>query len=173
MPTSPVALLALSRRSLIAAGAAGLLLTGCTTSGGGSDEGSATGTDQPEPTPSLAPDVAVATSALAEIRATAAAVTATSARFPDLGGLTALTAMHRAHEQSLVEAVPERARSSAAPATYVVPKRRPVALRKVAASEQRLHDTLGALALRAQSGDFARLLAAMGAGVKVRLGELA
>jgi hypothetical protein len=32
-----------------------------------------------------------------------------------------------------------------------------------------LHDTLDTLALRAQSGDFARLLASMGAGVQQQL----
>ncbi|HET9723035.1 MAG TPA: hypothetical protein VFR44_04235 [Actinomycetota bacterium] len=170
MPNSRVAAVALTRRSLIAAGTAGLLLSGCAASDGGADP--ATRSDRPEPTPSLAPDVAVATTALAEIRATAAAVAATAARFPDLPGLAALSSMHRAHEASLVEAVPERARSSAAPTPYAVPQRRPLAQRRLAAGEQRLHDTLDALALRAQSGDFARLLAAMGAGIAVRLGDL-
>jgi hypothetical protein len=44
-----------------------------------------------------------------------------------------------------------------------------VALRKLGTREQRLHDTLAGLSLRAESGDFARLLASMGAGINQRL----
>ena len=77
--------------------------------------------------------------------------------------------MHRAHEASLVDAVPDRARPAAAPAPYVVPRKRAVAMRKLETREQRLHDTLAGLSLRAESGDFARLLASMGAGINQRL----
>jgi hypothetical protein len=77
--------------------------------------------------------------------------------------------MHRAHEKSLADAVPARARPSATPAAYAVPRKGDVALTRLAAREQRLHDILDALALRAQSGDFARLLASMGAAVSQQL----
>jgi hypothetical protein len=50
-----------------------------------------------------------------------------------------------------------------------VPRKRATALRRLSHREQHLHDTLDALALRAQSGDFARLLASMGAGIGQRL----
>ena len=124
----------------------------------------------PRPTAGLAPDVAVATRALAEIRAVRAAVEPHHVPLPGARpDLAPLVQMHRAHEASLVDAVPDRARPSAAPAPYVVPRKREVALRQLAAREQRLHDTLDGLALRAQSGDFARLLASMGAAVSQRL----
>ena len=91
-------------------------------------------------------------------------------RHPDARAqLRQVVRMHRAHEKTLVDAVPERARPTAKPAPYVVPRKRKAALRKLATREQRLHDSLGGLALRAQSGDFARLLASMGAATSQRL----
>ena len=62
---------------------------------------------------------------------------------------------------------------TASPAPYAVPRNRDRALIALAAREQRLHDSLGSLALQAQSGDFARLLASMGAAVSQRLVGLA
>ena len=50
-----------------------------------------------------------------------------------------------------------------------MPRRREPALTRLTVTEQKLHDTLGALALKAQSGDFARLLASMGAAIDQRL----
>ena len=38
--------------------------------------------------------------------------------------------MHRAHEATLVNAVPDRARTSASPAPYAVPREREAALRR-------------------------------------------
>jgi hypothetical protein len=147
-----------------AAGAAGLVASACSASDPVSDD------ETPKPSTELAPDVAVATSALAEIRAVRAAVDGTLSRFPESRArLAPLGQMHRAHEKSLADAVPPRARPSAAPAPYAVPRKRDVALDRLATREQRLHDTLGGLALRAQSGDFARLLASMGAGVAQQL----
>lgn len=159
--------LPLSRRSLIAfgaAGVAGLAASACSSSDPVSDE------KTPKSRTGLAPDVAVATSALAEIQAVRTAVDNTLSRFPESRArLAPLEKLHEAHEQSLVDAVPSRARPSAAPAPYVVPRKRDVALRNLATREQRLHDTLDGLALRAQSGDFARLLASMGAAIAQRL----
>jgi hypothetical protein len=129
-----------------------------------------TGTKPPDSPAGLAPDVAIATSALAEIRAVRAAVSATLARFPaSRSTLAPLIRVHRAHEAALVDAVPDRASTTGKPTRYVVPRKRGKALTRLAAREQRLHDTLDGLALRAQSGQFARLLASMGAGVHQRL----
>lgn len=157
----------LSRRSLIAVGAAGmagLVVGACSADDPVPDE------DAPGAPAGLTPDVAVATSALAEIRVVRTAVDRTLARFPESRArLLPLGQMHRAHEKSLVEAVPSRAEPSATPAPYVVPRRREVALTSLATRERRLHDTLGTLALGAQSGDFARLLASMGAAVSQQL----
>ena len=50
-----------------------------------------------------------------------------------------------------------------------MPRKRAAALRALQAREQRLHTSLDGLALRAQSGDFARLLASMGAAIGQRL----
>lgn len=157
----------ISRRSLIAVGAAGvagLVASACSASNPVSDD------KTPKSPAELAPDVAVATSALAEIRAVSTAVDNTLARFPEARSrLTPLGQMHQAHEKSLEDAVPARARPSATPAPYVVPRKRDVALSNLATREQRLHDTLDGLALRSQSGEFARLLASMGAAIAQQL----
>ena len=155
-----------SRRSLIAGtvGMAALLATGCSVENPTSDD------KAPRSAADLAPDVMVAIRALAEIRAVRAAVSRTVSRYPPVRpDLVPLVRMHRAHEASLVDAVPPRARPATGPAPYVVPRKRPVAMRKLATREQRLHDTLAVLSLRAESGDFARLLASMGAGITQRL----
>jgi len=128
------------------------------------------GTRRPDEPAGLAPDVAVATAALAEIRAARAAVAATIRRFPatrpDLG---ALVQLHTTHAATLADAVPPRASTSPAPVRYAVPHHRDKALTVLAAHEQHLHDSLDGLALRAQSGQFARLLASMGTAVHQRL----
>ena len=158
-----------SRRTVLAVGTVGIagLVSGCSADDTRSEERTS-----PRRERDLAPDVAVATAALAEIRAVRAAVTGTLNRFPAArSALAEVVAMHRAHEATLANAVPDRAApsGSAAPAPYVVARGRAKALRSLAAREERLHGTLDGLALRAQSGDFARLLAAMGAAVQQRL----
>jgi hypothetical protein len=164
----------LSRRSLMTlgvAGVAGLVLSGCSSDNPLSDD------KEPKRSTELAPDVAVATTALAEIKILSSAVATTAKRFPATRPqLNGLTRLHRAHEASLADAVPKGADtsgSSTAPAPYVVPRQRDAALRSLRAREQQLHDTLDGLALRAQSGEFARLLASMGAGIGQRLAVLA
>ncbi len=156
----------LSRRSVVfgvLGGVAGMTLAGCSDNGDSGDKlpGSPAG---------LAPDVAVATSALTEIRAVREAASATLARFPEnRSTLAPLVGVHRAHEATLVDAVPDRASPSASPAPYRVPRKREKALSVLATREQRLHTTLDGLALRAESGQFARLLASMGAAIHQRL----
>ena len=159
----------LSRRTVLAGGTMVIagLVTGCSADDTRSEERTS-----PRRKPALAPDVAVATAALAEITAVRAAVTGTLNRFPAArSALAEVVAMHRTHEATLADAVPDRAEpsGSAAPAPYVVARGREKALRSLAIREQQLHGTLDGLALRAQSGDFARLLAAMGAAVQQRL----
>ena len=143
---------------------AALAASGCSVNNPVSDDKART------PPAQLAPDVAIATRALAEITALRAAVSETLSRYPDSRGqLRPLVQMHRTHERTLVDAVPEQARPTAKPAPFVVPRKRTAALRKLATREHRLHDSLGRLALRAQSGDFARLLASMGSATNQRL----
>lgn len=156
----------LSRRALMVAGLAGA--TGLVTHGCSVDRAS---DDSPARPSETTPDVAAATRALAEITETRVAVSRTAARHPDArSALRGLEGMHRAHEASLADAVPDRSESpEATPSPYVVPRRRAAAERRLRAREQRLHDTLDELALKAQSGDFARLLASMGAAVGQRL----
>lgn len=140
------------------------LLTGCTVSSPVSQD------KTPSAPAELAPDVAVATSALAAIRAAREAASSTLVRFPVVRPQLALfVQLHRAHEATLADAVPMRARDAATSAPYVVPRRRQVALDHLATREQQLHATLDGLALHAQSGDFARLLASMGGAIAQRL----
>jgi hypothetical protein len=160
--------------ALGAAGVAGLVVSGCSSDNPLSDDKDDTA---PQRSTGLAPDVAVATTALAEIKILSSAVATTARRFPATRTqLNGLVQLHRVHEASLANAVPkgaDTAGSSTAPAPYVVPRQREAALRSLRAREQRLHATLDGLALRAQSGEFARLLASMGAGIGQRLAVLA
>ena len=158
----------LARRTLLAVGVTGMAALGL--AGCSDDDDGGGRTARATPARGVTPDVAVATAALGAIRATREAVVATQARYPATRAqLTALSRMHRAHEATLVDAVPDRARTSASPAPYAVPRRREAALRALRKREQHLHTSLDGLALRAQSGDFARLLASMGAAVDQRL----
>jgi hypothetical protein len=147
-------------------GLAGLAAWGAVT--GCSSGSSPISTHQQAQPASVTPDVQTATEALAAVRAAHQAVQATARRFPAARvALDRLDTMHAAHERSLVDAVPAKERASSATAPYVVPRKRDVALARLQASETKLHDTLQALALRAQSGEFARLLASMAAAVTV------
>ncbi len=156
----------LSRRSVIGLGVAGLgaglgALAGC------SSGTTSTGTQRARPA-SVTPDVQTAAVALAAVRSAHDAVRATARRFPATrASLAGLEVMHTAHERSLVDAVPAQERGSTTPAPYAVAARKDVAVARLQAAEARLHDTLQALALRAQSGEFARLLASMAAAVTV------
>lgn len=157
----------LSRRTLVTGGlgvgVTAAVLPGCAVDAPLRDDGSR----GPRP---LAPDVVVATTALAELRAARRAVVATTRRFPALqAGLDPVRSMHLAHEVTLVDAVPAGADPATPVAPYAVPGRRPAALAALQRREQQLLQRLTTLASQAQSGEFARLLASMGAGVQQRL----
>lgn len=156
-----------SRRAVTLA-AGGLSLTaGCSRS-------STEPSPQPAAAVSASPDVQVATQALVAVRGALQAARSTGQQFPGMRStLAALTTMHQAHERSLVDAVPPEARSTTTPPSYVVAKRRASALKGLEAAEVSLHDTLTALASKAQSGEFARLLASMAVGVTLRRRDLA
>lgn len=158
----------LSRRSVIGLGLAGMGTFGAV-AGCSSSPSPSAGSSTPEAEPaSVTPDVQTATEALIAVRAAHQAVRTTVQRFPATrASLARLDTMHAAHERSLVDAVPARERTAAAPAPYVVPRKRDAALTRLQASEATLRDTLQALSLRSQSGEFARLLASMAAAVTV------
>lgn len=157
-----------TRRALLggAAGFAALVLPGCSID----PPSPSTGVPPAGATPGLSPDVEVAASALLEIRAVRAVVTGTRRRHPAARvRLSGWDRLHEAHEASLVDAVPERALPTSSVAPYDVPEERAVALSVLSTREERLHARLDALALRAESGDFARLLASMGAAIGQRM----
>jgi hypothetical protein len=160
----------LSRRSAIGLALAGLGALGAVTACSSSPSPSSPPTADSKAEPaSVTPDVQTATEALVAVRAAHQAVRTTVQRFPATrAALARLETMHTAHERSLVDAVPARERGAASPAPYVVPRKRDAALTHLQASEATLRDTLQALSLRAQSGEFARLLASMAAAVTVQ-----
>jgi hypothetical protein len=156
-----------SRRGVIGLGLVGLgAVAGC------SNGSSPTHVEQARPT-AVTPDVRTATVALAAVREALLAIDETGKRFPATRApLSGLRAMHTAHERSLAGAVP-RAEATTRTAPQRVPGSRAAALAQLRASETRLHGTLQTLAVRAQSGDFARLLASMSAAVSTHLATLA
>jgi hypothetical protein len=124
----------------------------------------------------LAPDVAIAVEAATALHTAAAAVATTGERHPALAAkLAGLRATHDAHLGAVVEAVPAGVDTSPTGngAAYVVPARPARALAQLIAAELSLRDTLVGLALRAESGPFARLLGAMAAAVSQQLHGLA
>ena len=86
--------------------------------------------------------------------------------------LSGLAALHAAHLRLLQDAVPADRREAAQRSTgrrAHVPRREHAALEAVLRTEDRLRPRLEGLAVRAQSGEFARLLAAMSAAVAQQL----
>jgi hypothetical protein len=172
-PTPPAAQVRLSRRAALGVGAAfGVAaVAGCTLN----NPLTADDTPAAKATRDLAPDVAVAVRAVTLIRAAEAAATATGEQHPGLADrLTGLRRAHQAHLAALVDAVPHGVDTSPTDgASSAVPATGPGALAEVVAAEGRLHDELVGLALRAESGAFARLLGAMAAALSQQLHGLA
>jgi hypothetical protein len=123
----------------------------------------------------LAPDVAVAVQAAALVRATQAAATSTGERHPAIAPkLAGLLAAHRAHLDAVVDAVPDGVDISPdTGSAYVVPAGPVRAVTQLITTERALHDGLVGLAMRAESGPFARLLGAMAAALSQQLEVLA
>ena len=160
----------LTRRAAIGLGV-GVVVTGCSLNNPFSEER----TPAAEAVRDLSPDVAVAVQAATLVRTAQAAVDDTLARHPALAArLAGLLAAHRAHLAAVVDAVPDGVDTSPGTATpSVVPARPAAALSRLVAAEQGLHGGLVGLALRAESGAFARLLGAMAASLSQQLHRLA
>ncbi|MCW2780037.1 MAG: hypothetical protein JWR35_486 [Marmoricola sp.] len=169
MPDQP----AVTRRTVVSGAVITVLATGLTS-------GLATGCDVrnplsksgdgvPEPA-AVSPDVTVAIQAVGVIRAAQLAATTTSQRHPALRPrLTALLDMHKAHLDALADAVPDASRATPTATPFVVPADPKVALHTIAVLETGGRSTIIGLALRAQSGAFARLLAGITAATSQRL----
>lgn len=114
---------------------------------------------------SLSPDIAVAVAAVVATRRIIADLQTALKRHPGLGGtIRPLVALHQAHQKALDDAVPRGTKADAVPTPYAVPPRPQVALEQLLQRERALAAQLTGLALRAQSGSFARLLGSMIAG---------
>jgi hypothetical protein len=167
---SPRPLARLTRRSAL--GAAGLASLGV----------AATGCDDPAATPSaratvrsteITHDVALAVELVAGVQRSVALTTDVVRRFPLLRpSLRPLLETQRAHLALLTKAVPEQAMPSpsaiAAPATTD----RAAARARVLRSTTARRDAFNAAAVEAESGQFARVLASMGAGLAQHLAVL-
>jgi hypothetical protein len=160
----------LGRRGLLAAGAGAAIaaVSGCSLN----NPFDPAKTPAAEATPGLAPDVALAVTAVELLlRAEAGAKAAVAAHpglAPTLGGLVTV---HRTHVDALIAAVP--AGVDVKPQTAAAQASRPrAALRAQQAIETDLRNQLVALAVRARSGPFARLLGTMAAGTSQRIAEL-
>jgi hypothetical protein len=147
---------------LLGLGAGAALLSGCELN----NPFSSARTPAAKAVRDLAPDVATAVRAVLEIRTQADLLTRTVTGFPSLatrfGGLRTL---HRVHVDALVAAVPKRVDASTARTEVQPPSDRRNALLEALRGEEGLRDRLDALALDAESGQFARLLGSMGAGI--------
>jgi len=167
--TRPPAATWIRRRTALALGlaaAAGAAASGCSLNNPLSDDE----TPAAEAVRDLAPDVAVAVEAAALVRGAQDAVARTGERHPALATrLAGLMATHQAHLDAVADAVPDGVDTSAGAAAYDVPARPRRALSRLVESEQTLHDELVGLALRAESGPFARLLGSMAAAVSQQL----
>ena len=165
---------AVRRRTVVAAAAAAVALSACEPLGG-------TDGDTPDavPPPGDDPDQGALTEALETIDGAAALVTAASTAGPALAGrLAGLSALHAAHRGALIGAGGSAA-SSPSPTTpspsTTAPSAaagRPPGLAQVRTAERHLADRLARLALAAESGAFARLLAVMSAAVRQQLAVL-
>jgi len=161
---------AVERRTVLLAGALGAALTGCSLNNPFSTEK----TPSAEAVRDLSPDVAVAVEAVTLLLAATAAVETTAVTYPALSArLTGLVTTHQAHVAALSAAVPDRVDVTADPVPYVVPPTRNAALVAVRRSETALQAKLVGLALRAESGPFARFLGTMSAALSQQLVVLA
>lgn len=170
---------ALPRRAVLGGLAAGALVAvagGCT-AGSPQPDADASGGTATTPPREVSPDVALAVSAVERIGRVADLLDRTVAHHRRLRHpLAGLAALHAAHLRLLRQAVPDDQEQQPGAGT-----RRPrgaphdahAALRSVLHAERSLRPQLEGLAVRAESGEFARLLAAMSAAVGQQLAVVA
>jgi hypothetical protein len=160
----------LTRRTAL--GAAGLVALGA----------AAEGCDDPAATPSaratvhsteVTPDVALAVELVTGVQRSVALTADVVRRFPLLRpSLRPLLETQRAHLALLSEAVPERAMPSPSATAVPATTERAAARARVVRSTRARRDAFNAAAVEAESGQFARVLASMGAGLAQRLAVL-
>jgi hypothetical protein len=176
-PTRPAGRAALSRRAALGLGAAVGAGLGVAAVGGCALNNPLSTEETPaaKAVRDLAPDVAVAVQAVTLIRGAQAAAAATGDAHPGLGArLAGVVEAHRAHLAAVVDAVPDGVDTGSTGSTpYAVPPTPAAALTQLESTERTLHDELVGLALRAESGPFARLLGAMAASLSQQLHGLA
>lgn len=158
----------LGRRALLAAGAGiGLGLAGGCSLNNPFDS---TKTPATEAIDDLAPDVALAVTAvgaLSQMRSRAHLLVAT---YPaQRSKVTGLIALHDTHLDALKDAVPSGVDPAPSTPTPKVLGTAAGALKQQHIAEVALHDRLVGLALRAESGPFARLLGSMAAAISQQL----
>lgn len=159
------------RRTFLAlgAGVGAALLTGCSLNNPFDNEK----TPAAEAVQDLPPDVATAVQAVALIRTVQANLEATRQAYPGLQkSLAGLTELHAAHLGSLQDAVPDGVDTAPASEPRSVPGTRSGALGQVEVDERALRSALVGLAVRVESGTFARLLGSIAAGVSQHLEAL-
>lgn len=158
----------LGRRGLLIAGAgAGLAVaSGCSLN----NPFDSTKTPAAEAIDDLAPDVALAVTAVGALLEAQSRAQLIVTTFPSLSSRVAgLVALHATHLEALQDAVPSGVDPAPATSTPAPPATRAAALTQQHAAELALHDRLVGLALRAESGPFARLLGSMSAAISQRL----
>lgn len=160
-----------ARRTVLRIGALALAVlgvAGCDSSGGGRDP-SAPASSGPGPAEDEVADTELAAAARGHLDATLALIEAVTARHPAAAPLVgALVRAHGSHRDLLVGAAPEPEPPAAATSPAEASRAWSVLRRR----ETALQAELGALALRASSGPFARLLAVMAASVAAHLAAL-
>lgn len=167
---SPRPIPRLTRRSAL--GAAALASLGA----------AATGCDDPSATPAaratvrsteITPDVALAVELVAGVQRSVALTTDVVRRFPLLRpSLRPLLETQRAHLALLAEAVPEQAMPSPSATGVPTTTDREAARARVVRSATVRREAFNAAAVEAESGQFARVLASMGAGLAQHLAVL-
>lgn len=154
------------RRGLLIAGASLALASGCTLN----NPFDSTKTPAVDAIDNLAPDVALAVTAVGALLEAEAQAQVLITSFPGLRGRVAgLVALHAAHLGALQEAVPSGVDPAPQASAPPPPSTRAAALKQQHSAELVLHDRLVGLALRAQSGPFARLLGSMSAAIAQQL----
>lgn len=158
------------RGLLLGAGATLTLGSGCALNnpfGAAKDSADGSGEEQ-------TPDVALAVTAVGAILAAQARARLTVETYPGLGSrFNALIELHVAHVDALAEAVPAGTIPSTVSTTgLTVPSNRGAALKQQERAERALRDRLVAMALRSESGPFARLLGSMAAAISQQLADL-